>query len=150
MLAGLFDLGDLLGSDRAEVRVGGHVGYVVGVKRSMFHWMKARRIEQPGASNSTSASLSQIMWSCLKTESLKNSSAKARIELFSPSLDQADLKAGEALQMVWSTPAFKFGKLSIKTVKRRAILAPQLLVAVTNTVSPEVEGNQSIVTEGVP
>jgi len=100
VLAGLFDLGDLLGSDRAEVRMGGHVGYVVGeVKRSMFHWMKARRIERcldkPGAPNSASASLSQILWSCLKTESLKNSSAKARIELFSPSLDQADLKAGE-------------------------------------------------------
>ena len=30
VLAGLFDLGDLLGSDRAEVRMGGHVGYVVG------------------------------------------------------------------------------------------------------------------------
>ena len=77
VLAGLFDLGDLLGSDRAEVRVGGHVGYVVGVKRSMFHWMKARRIErcleQPWASNSASASLSQIMWSCLKWESTEKS-----------------------------------------------------------------------------
>ena len=39
VLAGLFDLGDLLGSDRgieeldaysAKVRMGGHVGYVVG------------------------------------------------------------------------------------------------------------------------
>ena len=30
VLAGLFDLGDLLGSDRVEVRMGGHVGYVVG------------------------------------------------------------------------------------------------------------------------